>query len=179
MPEGPSILILKEQVQSFKGKKILKISGNTKTNKHLLVNKTITDFKSWGKHFLICTPKINVRIHFMLFGSYSINEQTKANPRLGLKFKNGSLYFYACSVKMIDEDLNDVYDWSADVLNDSWNATAARKKLNSKPETLVCDALLDQQIFSGVGNIIKNEVLYRIKMHPESLLGKLPSRKLR
>ena len=26
---------------------------------------------------------------------------------------------------------------------------------------LVCDALLDQNIFAGVGNIIKNEVLYQ------------------
>jgi endonuclease-8 len=30
MPEGPSIVILKEEVQVFKGKKILSISGNSK-----------------------------------------------------------------------------------------------------------------------------------------------------
>jgi endonuclease-8 len=39
---------------------------------------------------------------------------------------------------------------------------------------LVCDALMDQTIFTGVGNIIKNEVLYRIKVHPESELGAMP-----
>jgi endonuclease VIII len=38
--------------------------------------------------------------------------------------------------------------------------------------------LLDQQIFSGVGNIIKNEVLYRIKVHPETFVGNLPPKKL-
>ena len=43
---------------------------------------------------------------------------------------------------------------------------------------MVCDALLDQQIFSGVGNIIKNEVLYRIRLHPETLAGNVPPRKL-
>ena len=43
---------------------------------------------------------------------------------------------------------------------------------------LVCDALLSQEIFAGVGNIIKNEVLFRIRVHPESLVGALPSRKL-
>ena len=46
------------------------------------------------------------------------------------------------------------------------------------PETMVCDALLDQQVFSGVGNIIKNEVLYRIRLHPETMLGKIPPRKI-
>jgi endonuclease VIII len=38
--------------------------------------------------------------------------------------------------------------------------------------------LLDQNIFSGVGNIIKNEVLFRIKVHPLSLVSKLPAAKL-
>lgn len=43
---------------------------------------------------------------------------------------------------------------------------------------MVCDALLDQQIFSGVGNIIKNKVLFRIRVHPESVVTKLPPSKL-
>lgn len=44
---------------------------------------------------------------------------------------------------------------------------------------LACDALLDQDIFSGVGNIIKNEVLFRIRVHPLSTVGALPAPKLR
>jgi endonuclease-8 len=54
----------------------------------------------------------------------------------------------------------------------------AEKKLKSHPDMMVCDALMDQDIFSGVGNIIKNEVLFRIGVQPESLLGNLPKKKL-
>ena len=43
---------------------------------------------------------------------------------------------------------------------------------------MICDALLDQQIFSGVGNIIKNEVLYRVKLHPENIINCIPRLKL-
>jgi endonuclease-8 len=50
--------------------------------------------------------------------------------------------------------------------------------LKESPEELVCDALLTQDIFAGVGNIIKNEVLYRIKVHPESIIDALPAGKL-
>jgi endonuclease-8 len=46
------------------------------------------------------------------------------------------------------------------------------------PDALVCDALLDQNVFAGVGNIIKNEVLFRIRLHPLSTVGALPARKL-
>ena len=179
MPEGPSIVILKELVSAFKGRKIVDATGNTKAfDLSLLKGRKILDFKSWGKHFLICLPDRTVRIHFMLFGSYSINEQTKPRPRLCLSFAKGAIYFYSCSIKLIEEDLDEVYDWSADVMNDDWDAAQARKKLKAMPDTLVCDALLDQQIFAGVGNIIKNEVLYRIGVHPGSKLGKLPPRKL-
>ncbi|MFN2456969.1 MAG: DNA-formamidopyrimidine glycosylase family protein [Chitinophagaceae bacterium] len=178
MPEGPSIIILKEAVQQFKGKKVLEVTGNSKQDINRLLNKKIVDFKTWGKHFLICFEVFSVRIHFLLFGSYRINEKKEAAPRLHLKFRNGELNFYSCSVKFIETNLDEIYEWSSDVLSDVWDAGKTKQKLKNQPETLVCDALLDQQIFSGVGNIIKNEVLYRIKVHPESKVGKLPVKQL-
>jgi endonuclease-8 len=178
MPEGPSIVILKEEVQSFIGKKIIKVEGNSRLDIQRLSGKKIIDFKSWGKHFLICFKDFTVRIHFMLFGSYRINEQKETPPRLRLIFKDGELNFYACSIKFIEEDLDQVYDWKSDVMNPEWDAQAAKKKLQQKPEMMVCDALLDQNIFAGVGNIIKNEVLYRIHVQPETKVGDLPAKKL-
>lgn len=181
MPEGPSIVILKEEVTPlFKGKKVTEVVGNSKKlDLEMLQGQKITDFKSWGKHFLICFPKFTVRVHFMLFGSYKINEQKDSKPRLGLHFNNGELNFYACSVQLIEKPLDEVYDWESDVLNKKWNPKKALQKLKEKPDMLVCDALLDQTIFAGVGNIIKNEVLFRIKIHPLSKVGKLPAAKLK
>ncbi|HEY1164005.1 MAG TPA: DNA-formamidopyrimidine glycosylase family protein [Chitinophaga sp.] len=178
MPEGPSIVILKEAVQSFKGKKVIKVGGNTRIEMPELEGQRVIDFKSWGKHFLICFREFTIRIHFMLFGSYRINEEKETPPRLALQFENGSLNFYACSVKLITEPLDEVYDWSADVLSDTWDPGKARKKLKAMPDLLVCDALLEQNIFAGVGNIIKNEVLFRIRVHPRSKTGKLPAKQL-
>lgn len=178
MPEGPSIVILREQVAAFSGKPILSATGNTKVDKAVMTGQKVVAFRSWGKHFLIVLPRLTVRIHFLLFGSYSINEQTKPNPRLHLRFGNGDLYFYTCSVRLLEGAPDELYDWSADVMNDAWDPKKARKKLKAMPETLVCDALLDQEIFAGVGNIIKNEVLFRIRVHPESQIGALPPRKL-
>jgi endonuclease-8 len=79
---------------------------------------------------------------------------------------------------MIEDPLDDIYDWTADVLTTQWNPKAAKKKLKAHPDMMATDALLDQTIFSGVGNIIKNEILHIIKVHPESKVGALPPRKL-
>ena len=64
--------------------------------------------------------------------------------------------------RFIEEDLDTVYDWSADVMSEAWSPVKAKRKLKLQPGTLVCDALLGQQVFAGVGNIIKNEVCFRI-----------------
>ena len=114
----------------------------------------------------------------MLFGSYRINEKKESKARLSIQFKKGEINFYACSVQFVEDDLDVVYDWTSDVMNDNWDATAAEQKLATQPSMLVCDALLDQHIFSGVGNIIKNEVLFRIRVHPESEIGALPKQQL-
>jgi endonuclease-8 len=178
MPEGPSIVILKEEVQVFQGKKVLKVSGNSKTELPRLLNKQITDFKSWGKHFLICFDEFFVKIHLLLFGSYGINEQREFAPRMSLEFDNGELNFYNCSIKIIEGSPDSVYDWERDIMSDNWNPVKARRSLAGLKHTLICDALLDQDIFAGVGNIIKNEVLFIEKIHPKSSVNKIPTKKL-
>lgn len=177
--EGPSIIILKEEVSLFSGKKILRVSGNSKIAQQRLVNQKVTAFKSWGKHFLVCFKTFSLRVHFLMFGSYRVNEGKDATPRLSLKFENGELNLYSCSVKFIEEDPDTIYDWEVDVMSKKWNpgkAIAALQKLN---HTMVCDALLDQQIFAGSGNIIKNEVLFREKLHPETLVEALNKKQLK
>src|SRR4051794_2876727 len=174
MPEGPSIVLVREALQPFIGKKVLTAKGNSKIEKARLVNQKITDVKSWGKHLLICFEQFTVRIHFLMFGSYLVNERKSTSLRLSLGFRKGEINFYTCSIRMIDEPLEDIYDFTADVLSDSWSSRKASFKLRLVPEMNVSDALLDQQIFAGVGNIIKNEVLFRIRLHPHSIVGKLP-----
>lgn len=70
MPEGPILVILKEAAEQFKGQKVIMASGDGKyIDASILSGKTITDFKTWGKHFLICFPEFTLQIHLMMFGS--------------------------------------------------------------------------------------------------------------
>lgn len=178
MPEGPSIVILKEEAQIFEGKKVIAVSGNSKETIDRCQGQQVIAFKTWGKHFLICFNDFTVRIHLMLFGTYLINATKAATPRLSLRFDNGFINFYSCSVQFIEQSLDLVYDWSADIMNGHWDAKKAITKLKAQASTLLCDALLDQSIFAGSGNIIKNEVLYRLKLHPLNRIGDLPAKAL-
>lgn len=179
MPEGPSIVILREDAAQFAGRKVLRVSGNSTQDIDRMRNRKLLAVRSWGKHFLLEFDGFSLRIHFLLFGSYRINETKPTPPRLSLGFSKGEeLNFYACSVRFIEGALDDSYDWRGDVMNDAWDPALARRKLRAQPEALAADVLLDQDVFAGVGNIIKNEVLHRIRVHPESTVGALPARKL-
>ena len=179
MPEGPSIVILRGEVAPFTGRTIRRAEGNAKIDMGRLVGQPVVAFRSFGKQTLIELPDVTIRIHLLMFGSYRIDERKEAAPRLSLQFDEGELNFYSCSVRLLEGDLDELYDWRTDVMSDAWDPALARKRLRAMPETLVCDALLDQDVFAGVGNIIKNEVLFRIRTHPLSTVGGLPARKLR
>ncbi|GAB3931098.1 endonuclease [Mucilaginibacter myungsuensis] len=180
MPEGPSIKILQEKLDPFKHHKILEAKGYAKGfDPHILKNQTITDIKTWGKHLLICFHDFAIRIHMGLFGSYKINEHGKRNASLHMGFKDdGEVNFYISNVKLIEEPLDEVYDWTADLMNPKFSIKKAEEKLLAKPDRMICDVLLDQDVFAGSGNIVKNEALFRAKIHPENKVGDIPPRKL-
>jgi endonuclease-8 len=182
MPEGPTIVILREAAAPLLvGKVVRRVEGNTKViDAARMRGRKVLALRSWGKHFLVCFRGFTLRVHFMLFGSYRIDDpKPGVAPRLALGFSGDhELALYACSVKYIEGDLDAVYDWRGDVMDDAWDPALARKKLKAMPDALACDALLDQGVFAGVGNIIKNEVLFRIRVHPLSRIGALPPRKL-
>ena len=87
MPEGPSVVLLKDEVQQFVGKKIISVKGNSKIEQSRLINRHVISFNSWGKHFLICLKDFTLRIHFLMFGTYRINEEKTQAIRLNLTFK--------------------------------------------------------------------------------------------
>lgn len=178
MPEGPSILIMREAAAKFRGKTVREVSGNSSLDLGRMQGRRVVAVRSWGKHFLIAFSGFSLRAHLLMFGSYTIDERKDRPPRASLRFDNGELNLYSCSLRYLEGDLDDHYDWRADVLSDAWDPKLARRKLKAMPQAWVTDALLDQEVFAGVGNIIKNEVLFRIGVHPLSEVGSLPPRKL-
>ena len=143
MPEGPSIVMAREELKPFAGHTVIDVAGSGKLDLSLLENQKIIAFRSWGKHLLICFSGFTVRIHFLLFGSYLVNSEKKAIPKLSLIFDNGVIHFYACAIKLLEGDANQLYDWSADLMSEQWNARKAKAKVKKMPDKMVCDTLLD------------------------------------
>lgn len=188
--EGPSLLLAAEQLAPFVGKTVQAVEGNTKIGKERLANKKVLDIFAWGKHLVFQFDTFAVRIHFMLFGSFQavVNgvkvtgdyPREKPNPRLVLTFKNGQIVMYSCSIRFIESShAKTEYDYSRDVMSEEWDEELALKKVKAHRKSQIGDVLLSQDIFAGVGNIIKNEVLFLNKTHPEKRIEDLTPQRLR
>ncbi|KFQ23054.1 Endonuclease 8-like 2, partial [Mesitornis unicolor] len=115
-----------------------------------------------------------LRFHFGLFGSIRANEFSRANkankrgdwkdpvPRLVLHFESGGfLVFYNCRMHWCSSPRADP---ASDILSVEFHRGQALDALRAADP--ICYTLLDQRYFSGLGNIIKNEILYLAKIHP-------------
>ncbi|XP_077009091.1 endonuclease 8-like 2 isoform X2 [Tamandua tetradactyla] len=118
-----------------------------------------------------------LQVSFGLFGSIWMNEFSRAKkankrgdwrdpvPRLVLYFGGGGfLAFYNCQMSWSSYP---VVKPTTDILSEKFHREQALQALGQAQP--VCYTLLDQRYFSGLGNIIKNEALYRAGIHPLSL----------
>lgn len=176
--EGPSLYLAAEQLIVFKGKKVRVVAGNTKMGKERLLGKEVLDIFAWGKHLVFQFDVFALRIHFLLFGTYeaTINGVTVTGdyrrtrePRLLMQFINGDIKIFNGSVKFIEgSTVKQTYDFSIDIMSKEWSGERVYSLIcrYQKGEE-IADVLLNQEIFAGVGNIIKNEVLSNIKINPK------------
>jgi endonuclease-8 len=187
--EGPSLHLAAEQLQPFAGRRIQSVSGNSKIGIERLSGLKVNEIFAWGKHLVFQFDTFALRIHFMLWGTFAATVRKKSvtgdyrrtgPPRLVLNFPNGEITVWAASVKFVeDPHAKAAYDFAADVMADEWDGRAALAKVKTFPRAEIADVLLDQAIFAGVGNIIKNEVLFRTRVSPFAKVRDISDRKLR
>jgi endonuclease-8 len=187
--EGPSIHLAVEQLRPFVGRRILRVSGNSRIGIERLNHRVVRDIFAWGKQLVLQFDTYALRVHFLLWGTFAAivrgasvtgDYRRTGAPRLVLEFTNGDITMWSASLRFLDTTrARDLYDFSADVLSETWNPRAALRKVRRHPDAEIADVLLDQNIFAGVGNIIKNEVLYRTRTSPFTRVGALSPRRLR
>ena len=187
--EGPSIHLAAEQLRPFVGRRVTRVAGNSKIGIERLHRQRVEDIFAWGKHLVFQFGTFALRIHFLLWGTFAASVKGTSvtgdyfrtgPPRLVLSFANGEITIWSASLRYVESaSARDSYDFSADVMSDAWNRRAAMRKTRRHPDAEIADVLLDQSIFAGVGNIIKNEVLFRIRTSPFALVRDLSSRRLR
>jgi endonuclease-8 len=172
--EGPPLRAIAERLSFLEKLGIGAVSGNTKAGKERLQGQKVSRIYTVGKRLVIETDSMAILIHFLMFGSYRLNERREGmEPRLSLSLGDNELNFYNCSVKIVTSQEPTDLDPNSDILNPDFAKSRAIEAMRGY-DGVIADLLLDQTIFAGVGNIIKNEALYATGIHPASTCKSIP-----
>lgn len=188
--EGPSLHLAAEQLSPFAGEVVKAVTGNTTIEKKRFKGEKILFIFSFGKLLFFQFDTFALRTHFLMFGSFqaTVNKikvtgdypKKAREPRLAFSMRNGHIEMYSCSVKIVETaDAKELCDFSIDTIAPEWDAKKAFKAIKGYPEHEIADVMLDQNIFAGLGNIIKNEVLLLAKISPERKVKDISDAKLK
>jgi endonuclease VIII len=61
----------------------------------------------------------------------------------------------------------------SDLLSEDFDAEGAVERLMARPDEAIADALLDQSVLAGVGNVFKSEICFVNGLHPFRAVGTL------
>ncbi len=178
MPEGPSLLHLKNKLLPFKNKVVKKAGGYGKMPTDWITGKKLLDIQTWGKHLFFVFTNGAVNIHLGLFGEIMVDERKKVNRSFFLEFASGEINGYVVKAKKEDKNIDKLYDSRTDILSKKYDKDFVKKLLKENGNKEIEAVLMDQKIFTGVGNIIRNEALYRSGIHPLSIVEKIPAAKI-
>jgi len=190
MPELPDLNVFAKNLdKTLKGKTIEKIVVVNKSKLKLRVAKLKKEIEGSklknvyreGKelHFEFSNGNI-VGMHLMLKGSLYLNEgkNDKKSTIIELHFNNNKTLVLTDYQGAANINLNPVIRDSPDALSDDLDYKFLKQKLEKK-RTNIKTFLLDQNVIRGIGNAYADEILWKSKVHPESVCNKIPNDKIK
>ena len=197
MPELPEVetvrktlynLILNSKIASidvYYSKIIKDLSNQEFTDR--LVNKTILDIKRYGKYLIFIMEDIALISHLRMEGKYFIKDQSEEinkHEHIVFNFTNGSSLRYHDVRKFGTMDLrkldniyttNPILKLGLEPFDKNMTVSYLKGKLKNK-KVAIKTCLLDQTIFTGLGNIYVDEVLFLCKLNPKKIASELTSK---
>lgn len=175
MPEGPSILAIKETLEYLQGKTIVEAYGYAPMDKDFLFNQKIVAVDAFGKNLILAVKDNFITMHLGLFGNIEINKRKKVNASFGFRTASDEVNGYVVKVKKYTGWPDDHFDRRTDIMSEQYDKKYVLKLVKEvHTAEQIGDVLMNQAVFTGVGNIIRNEVLYRCKVRPESIVAGIP-----
>ncbi len=178
MPEGPTIVVFAKRLEKFKGKKVTESDGYNNPFAEEIAGKKLVSIETYGKYLLLDFKEFLITVHFGLFGSFLVNDSKKVNASFSLFVGDDFINFYVVKIKKFEKDHE--FDQELNVFSKKYKLEKTHQLLLEKyADKKIGDVLLNQDVFPGLGNIIRNEVLFLSKIHPESMVDKIPAKKIK
>jgi endonuclease-8 len=155
-----------------------------------VVGRTVEAVSSRGKHLLMTfSGALTLHTHMRMNGSWHIyrsGERWRA-PHRDMRIVIGAGPFVAVGFNIpVAEFLTPgqlarhavIQSLGPDLTDPAFNRSDVLQRISERPHEPIAEVLLDQRILSGIGNVLKSEILFVARIDPLAPAGTLDDRQL-
>lgn len=180
VPEGDTLHRVASRIASqICGKQIIAARANAElTRAPELAGHTLQSAQARGKHLLLAVDNgITVHSHLGMTGSWHIyprGERWRKPPQraaLALRFDSHDLVCFSPKLIKLESDTGirrstPLGRLGPDLLADSFDEDIALRRLRRHNQLPIGEALMNQQLVAGIGNVYKSEILFINRLNP-------------
>jgi endonuclease VIII len=138
-----------------------------------LTGQVVDEVYSRGKHLFIRVGPASIHSHLKMDGSWRVTSRAvRIDHRIRIILEAGDIRAVGIDLGVL-EILDRAHDGDAvahlgpDLLGADWDPQLAATNLTARPDRPIAEALLDQRVLAGIGNVYCNELCF--------VSGRLPS----
>ncbi|MCV7223648.1 endonuclease VIII Nei2 [Mycolicibacterium elephantis] len=146
-----------------------------------LTGQVVDEVISRGKHLFIRVGDASIHSHLKMEGSWKVNPlstPSRAGHRIRIILETEDIQAVGIDLGVLEvldreHDADVVAHLGPDLLGDDWDPQVARRNLIADPDRRLSEALLDQRVMAGVGNVYCNELCFVAGRLPTTPVGRL------
>ena len=137
-----------------------------------LTGHVVDEVISRGKHLFIRVGPASIHSHLKMDGAWRLSTRGVQPHKIRILLQTRETTAAGIDLGILeilerDRDMDAVAHLGPDLLGEDWDPQTAAANLAADPDRAIADALLDQRVMAGVGNVYCNELCF--------LIGRLPT----
>lgn len=141
-----------------------------------LTGQTVDEVLSRGKHLFIRVGEASIHSHLKMDGSWHTGPFRGPQHRIRAVLGTADSVAFGIDLGILEVlerrlDQDAVAHLGPDLLGPDWDPQLAKANLIAEPDRELADALLDQRVMAGVGNVYANELCFVFGRAPDAPVG--------
>jgi endonuclease-8 len=180
MPEGDTVFRTATKLrEALEGKTLTRCDVRVpKFAAADLSGRVVDEVLSRGKHLFIRVGDASIHSHLKMDGAWLIGGQIRRVPahKIRIILESGDSRAAGVDLGVLeilerDRDMDVVAHLGPDLLGEDWEPAVAKTNLTADAGRPLAEALLDQRVMAGVGNVYANELCFVTGYRPATPVG--------
>jgi endonuclease VIII len=180
MPEGDTVFRTAAKLrEALEGKTLTRCDVRVpKFAAADLSGQVVDEVLSRGKHLFIRVGDASIHSHLKMDGAWTIGRVRAPAYKIRIVLETADSRASGVDLGVLEildrkTDMDAVAHLGPDLLGDDWDAEVAARNLMADPERPFAEALLDQRVMAGVGNVFANELSFVFGLRPTTRVGEV------